>query len=981
MRAALAAALFAALAMPCTGLDPHKAVTQYAQQVWKTDAGLPQNSIQAILQTRDGYLWLGTERGLVRFDGVQFTVFDKGNATGLRSSNVQVLFEDRDGRFWVGTWGGLHLYRDGRFQSWTTNEGLTNNRILSIAQDRSGAIWIGTGGGLNRLASDKGRLESFREGPTQSVWSIVEDREASLWFATDGGGLQRLREGKFTRFGEADAFPAGIVQALLVDSSGDLWIGTDGFGLARRLRNRFEFFSRKDGLSSDTIETLQEDRDGNLWIGTRSGGLARYVDGKFSALTPADGLSDDTVLAIREDVEGSLWVGTVSGGLNRLKDGKFTSYSQKEGLSSDRVRTVYEDHEGAIWLGTRGAGVNRFVDGKFTAFGAKDGLSGEFVRSIYEDGRDRLWVGTWGDGLDLLENGRFRAFGRKDGLPSEIVRCLYRDRAGTLWIGTDNGGLVAVREKGFQVYGVAEGLSSPTVLAIAEDRDGALWIGTENGGLNRFANDRFTAFTRKDGLSDDTVIALYEDDDGCLWIGTDGGGLSRYKNGRFSRITRREGLFDDVQYRILEDARGNLWMSCSRGIFQVSLRQLEDVAEGRRDRVTSISYGRADGMRSAECSGFTQPAGWRTRDGRLWFPTIEGAVVIDPDRIKTNATPPPVVIEEMLVDRQVVPTSGPAELLPGRGDLEFHYTGLSFVDPDRVRFRYMLEGFDGEWVEAGTRRTAFYTNIPPGRYTFRVIACNNDGVWNEVGASAHFRLRPNFRDTPWFYVVCAAALALSGYGVSRIRAARMRAREGELARQVTERTLQLEEANAKLQSLSELDALTGIANRRRFEETLAREWRRSVRDGLALSLVMIDIDHFKAFNDAQGHQLGDQCLRRVAHEIRSALTRPGDLLARYGGEEFAAILPSTPLRGAEAVAEVLRSRVEAMATRHPRSPREVVTISLGVATASPGRSVSPEALVAAADEALYRAKDAGRNRVESQLNTGPAGEVRASTVG
>ncbi len=514
------------------------------------------------------------------------------------------------------------------------------------------------------------------------------------------------------------------------------------------------------------------------------------------------------------------------------------------------------------------------------------------------------------------------------------------------------------------MYGARDGLTAATVLAILEDRDGNLWLGTEAGGLWRFAHGRFTNFTTREGLSDDTVLALYEDADGCLWIGTDGGGLNRYKDGRFSRFTRREGLFDDVQYAILEDGRGNLWMSCSRGIFRVRRAELEELAEGKRAAVVSQAFGRADGMRSAECSGFTQPAGWKTRDGRLWFPTIEGAVVIDPDRIRTNTLPPPVVIEQVLVDRRVLPRGDDSELEPGRGDLEFHYAGLSFVDPDRVSFRYMLEGFDREWIEAGSRRTAFYTNIPPGRYTFRVKAANNDGVWSDTDAVARFSLRPHFRQTAWFYGMCAVGLVLAGFGAARVRAARAKARERELEQIVAERTLQLEEANARFQQLSEVDALTGIANRRRFEETLAREWRRATRDGLSLSLVMIDIDYFKDFNDALGHQVGDQCLRRVAGEIREALTRPGDLVARYGGEEFAAVLPSTPSRGAAAVAEVLRLRVESMATRHPRAPSGIVTISLGVATASPGDASSPESLVAMADEALYRAKRAGKNRVE-----------------
>ncbi len=340
--------------------------------------------------------------------------------------------------------------------------------------------------------------------------------------------------------------------------------------------------------------------------------------------------------------------------------------------------------------------------------------------------------------------------------------------------------------------------------------------------------------------------------------------------------------------------------------------------------------------------------------------------MIDPDRIRTNPEPPPVVIEQALADhRPLARTGGEAESRPGRGDLEFHYAGLSFIDPDRVSFRYRLEGFDPEWMDAGARRVAYYTNIPPGRYRFRVLACNNDGVWNEAGAQFDFVLRPHFYQTRWFYTLGALAVALGLFGAGRVRAARARAREKALEDQVAERTLQLERANEQLQMLSALDPLTGIANRRRFEEALDGEWRRALRDRLPLSLIMIDIDFFKDFNDACGHQAGDDCLQRVAGAIREALTRPGDLAARWGGEEFAAVLPSTPWRGAAAVAEALRDRVEAMAIPHPRAPRGVVTISLGAATAIPEEKSSPESLVATADEALYRAKRAGRNRIET----------------
>ena len=712
------------LAEAARGLDPRKAITQYAHQVWKTDQGLPQNSIQAILQTKDGYIWLGTERGLVRFDGVEFTVFDKGNTPGMRNSNTQALYQDRAGNALGGNLGrSPPLPRMGASRRPTRRATASEATGCSaLMEDHEGALWIGTGGGgLNRLKDGKIRTYGDEGRPFQrpQIWSDRRrTRDGTLWFGTDGGGLNRFRDGRFTVYGKKEGVPSDFVQAVFVDSRGDVWVGTDGGGLARYRDGQFTVYTQKDGLADDTVECIQEDRDGNLWIGNQ-GGLSRMTDGKLTKFTPAEGLSDDTVLAIFEDREGSLWIGTVVGGLNRLKDGKFTAFTHKEGLVNDRVRTIFEDHDGSIWLGTRGGGVSRYRNGVFSAFGARDGLSGDFARSIYEDGAGKLWVGTWGDGLDVLEkNGRFRAFHRKDGLPSEIIRCMYRDREGNLWIGTDAGGLVRERDGKFTVYGARDGLLAATVLAILEDRDGNLWLGTEGGGLWRFSHGRFTSFTTKEGLSDDTVLSLYEDADGCLWIGTDGGGLNRFKDGKFSRFTRREGLFDDVQYAILEDGRGNLWMSCSRGIFRVRRAELEELADGKREAVVSQSFGRADGMRSAECSGFTQPAGWKTRDGRLWFPTIEGAVVIDPDRIRTNTLPPPVVVEQVLIDHRALPRADEAELEPGRGDLEFHYAGLSFVDPDRVHFRYMLEGFDREWVEAGSRRVAFYTNIPPGRYTF-----------------------------------------------------------------------------------------------------------------------------------------------------------------------------------------------------------------------------------------------------------------------
>ena len=460
------------------------------------------------------------------------------------------------------------------------------------------------------------------------------------------------------------------------------------------------------------------------------------------------------------------------------------------------------------------------------------------------------------------------------------------------------------------------------------------------------------------------MFCIRPDKDGALWIGTPGG-LTRYKNGKFANITRAQGLYDDRVFQILEDGNGNLWMSCNRGIFRVAKKDLDDVADGKREAVVSIAYGTGDGMRVGECNGQGQPAGWKRKDGTLWFPTPRGAVQVDPKRILRNELAPPVAIEEVTFDKKPY-RAGTVTLVapPGDGEIEIHYTGLSFLEPEKVRFKYRLVGFDRDWVDAGTRRVAYYTNIPPDRYRFEVIAANNDGVWNETGAALGFELRPHFYQARWFHVLVLFALGALVFAAYQGRIRQLAARERLLASLVKDRTRELEQANQMLARFSYLDAVTGIANRRNFDDGLELEWRRLHREGGPLSLVMIDIDHFKAFNDTYGHQKGDECLKTVAEALRRALHRPGDICARYGGEEFGVILPGTDAAGAFAVAEGLRQSIEELAVPHAGSSvASVVTISVGVATIQPQEGGSGGALIESADQALYQSKRTGRNRV------------------
>jgi ligand-binding sensor domain-containing protein/two-component sensor histidine kinase len=763
------ACLSPSLSLTTLALNPDRAITQYIHNSWQTDDGLPQNYVQAIAQTRDGYIWLATQEGLVRFDGISFTVFDKRNTPQLKENNIDALAADREGNLWIGTdGGGLYELKDGRFTVFTNQIGLSDNIVEAIDEDESGTVWIGTLGGLNLLKD--GKLTSFttRDGlPNNNVLAIAKDGKGNIWVGTEGG-LCRFNGGKFETYTTAQGLANNLVRAIIEDRDGNLWIATRG-GLDRMSGGHFKHYSVRDGLASNSILSICQDRDSNIWIGT-TGGLSRLSAGRISSYTTLNGLTNNSVAAITEDREGNIWLGTYGGGLNCLKEGKLVSINMQSGLSDDFTQSIYQDHAGNIWIGTHG-GLNRYVDGRLTAYTTRDGLSDNVVLSTCEDHSGNLWIGT-SAGLSRLKDGKFTRYTLKDGLSDDDILSIYEDRRGALWIGT-SAGLNKLEDGKFTVYTTANGLSNNSVSSVCEDRQG-LWIGTDGGGLDRLKDGKFTTYSARDGLSNDTVLSLHLDGEGSLWVGTSGG-LNVFKDGRFTSYTTASGLFDDVIFQILEDDHDNLWMSCDKGIFKASKSELADFAGGKIRSITCASYGTADGMKSRECNGGFQPAGCRASDGKLWFPTMKGVVVIDPNNTKTNTQPPPVVIERIVVDGRSITDLNRLRLEAGKEKFEFDYTGLSFLAPRKVRFKYKLEGFDKDWVEADTARKASYTNIPPGSYTFRVKASNNDGVWNETGASVEFYLKPFFYQTLWFYLACSGLVALSALGLYRLRVRRIRA--------------------------------------------------------------------------------------------------------------------------------------------------------------------------------------------------------------
>jgi ligand-binding sensor domain-containing protein/signal transduction histidine kinase len=753
-------------------LDPHRQLGQFGTRQWQTENGLPQNSVHSIIQTRDGYIWVATEEGLARFDGLSFAVFDKQNTPQLKSNDVRSILEGRDGALWLSTAAGLVRLFKGEAAAFTTAQGLPSDDVEVAWEDRAGDLWVGTAAGLSRYHGGAFQNFTTRDGLAgNSVQALFEDKDGALWVGTTGG-LSRFREGQFVSFGDAGGH-AGGVEAIEQGADGCLWLGTSE-GLSCYKDGRFKNYNARDGLPNERVISLRADRAGGLWVGT-AGGLSRFDGERFETFGRADALADTIVLSVFEDAEGSLWVGTESGGLFQLRDKKFTTYTTKEGLASDIVKSVYQDRKGNVWVGTYGGGLSLLRDGKVTNYTTKDGLASNVVLALYDDAEGNLWVGT-PDGLSRMREGKFTTYTSADGLPNDFVRSIYADAEGSLWVGT-RGGLARLRDGVFKTYTTADGLPNDFVGTIYEDAAGRLWVGTL-GGLSKFAGGAFTNYTTKDGLSDNVVISIYGDREGRLWIGTNGAGLNLLEDGKFKAFTTRDGLPNDSIYRILEDARGQLWMSCNKGIFRLSKGELEDFAAGRTHTLSPVIYGTADGMTTRECSGGGHPSAWEGADGRMWFSTIKGVAMIDPSSLASNTEPPPTVVEQVRVDGEPVAAAPGLELAPGKTRFDFYYAGLSFVAPEKVRYKYRLEGFDKTWVDGGDRRVAYYTNLGPGDYRFEVIASNNDGVWSSTPATFAFSLRPHFYRTVWFYALCAVALGLVAWQLYALRLRQVRARFG-----------------------------------------------------------------------------------------------------------------------------------------------------------------------------------------------------------
>ena len=723
----------------------HPAQAQYGFENWTVDNGLPENEIRGITQTPDGYLWIATLNGLARFDGVRMTVFTR-KTPGLTSNQFGTILQGRGGDLWIDTVvNGLVRYHDGAFRAYGKQQGIPGD-INGLTDDDSGNFWALSAGRILRWNEASGRfLDIAPDGPNRLYRNFLW--EARGFWTRDKDRLHCFIKGRFVDYTLPPAILDNEFWGAVLDPTGTIWIETMGGTRVRITPDNVSHVVEKGSDPKITLTTTQGD-SWTIHVGPRLRRSIEFLSSNRSVSIP--------FTRLYEDHQGILWIGTVDHGLYRMQKQSIETYTAEQGLADRDTYAIYQDRAGAVWIGAWHSGVSRLANGKFTNYTMADGLPNELVTALFEDREGRFWVGTHG-GLTVFDDGRFRSVDKPAIVRGDVVQSITQGHDGTLWFGTRDG-LVRLRDGATQFFTGKDGLASNGVYVIIPAHNGDLWVGG-NGGLTRIHDDKFTAWSEKDGLASGNIWTIYEDKDGVLWIGTYDGGLERFADGKFTNYTVKDGLYDDSVFGILEDSSGSLWISSDHGIYQVSKADLNAFAAGTLKTITSIAYGKVDGMLTTQCNGGLWPSAAKTRDGKLWFPTLDGVAVIDPATVLHNRVPPAVTIESALIDNLPAPIENALRIPPGKADVEINYAALSFIHAAQTHYRYRLEGLDDDWVQAGTRRVAYYSHLPPGKYVFHVMAGNSDGIWNTEGKTLNVIVLAPFYETWWFEL-----LALLGIG-------------------------------------------------------------------------------------------------------------------------------------------------------------------------------------------------------------------------
>lgn len=763
-------------------LDLGKSLSQYVHQSYGLEAGMPQISAVALAQTSDGYIWVGTQEGLARFDGVEFTVWSSENTDLFKDDNIVALAADLEGGgLWVATYGGgLLRFEGGVFRLIPAAPGLSDPRITALALGAGAGLWVGTPGGLAQVVEDK-IVPILREGAPRQITALLPMASRSVFVASEDG-LYLFEDDNFISLANWPNAPTTTGRSLYMAASGVVLIGTDT-GLFGYTNERFLQRSLGD-LGPQPLVAIVEDSDGNVWAGTENHGVNVLRGEELSRYPAADMRSKLQIAALLEDRERNIWIGTHNDGLKVLRDGTVTVFSEEEGLPTRMTLGVVDDLSGHIWVGSASGLTRISPSGEVRVFTTAQGLPSDYVLSLTRDLQGALWVGTRNaglakfritpdeDGIDqlVLET----KFSTANGMKSDAIYGIYEDYENTLWVATNGGGLHKIKDGQITVYAEAQGLSDDKVTSVLRDRNGDVWVGTDFG-LDQFVNGDFEKHVRVPGFDGLRIMSLYLDPEDNLWVGTYGKGLRVIRGGVTAEITRKDGLFDDVVYVVVPDSRGNLWMTSNKGLGRLVRRDALDFMDKKIPKITCDLYGSPDGMRSREGLGGFMQSGWVTKDDMLWFSTVDGVIRVDPLLERGAGKPPLVSVQGAIADGE--PFKAGAALPSGVRLVEFKYTALGFYAPERMAFEYRLRGFEEEWNHAKHRRGAFYTNLPPGSYTFEVMAYSASGTVSARAGTMAFEVKHAFYQTVWFYILSALCLVGALIGLLRLRTFQVKRRE------------------------------------------------------------------------------------------------------------------------------------------------------------------------------------------------------------
>jgi ligand-binding sensor domain-containing protein/signal transduction histidine kinase len=889
-------------------LDPTKAISQYVQQRWAAEEGLPQNVMTSIVQTADGYIWFGTQEGLMRFDGARFVPVNRAQYFDLKSNLIEKLWPGRDTSLWVATRSaGVARFKDNVFTTYTTEEGLADNVCYSLLEDDGGSIWVGTRAGLSEIKGGKVANHYLPGNERQAPVTAVCVRKAGGLYVGTERGLYVFERGSFRLVLDLRGTGAGQVLCVLEEPDGTVWAGAYN-GLYRLAKGQTTLYNEVPGMTGREVRCLWREANGTIWFGTRLtlNRILKEKDGEpvFSSYKPSEEQATEGVMGLWQDHEGSLWCATYSGQLLRFRDTPLMQYNTAEGLLRNDVRAIIQTRQNGLLIATR-TGVNRLQNGTLSvAYTTSEGLPSSDVYSLLEDRSGALWIGTY-QGLAVVRGGGVAVYGRGNGLTDNFVTALLQDPTGTVWIGTRGGGINYFKDGVFRRYTSQEGLAADDITSFAHDGKGNLWVGTGNG-LSRLADGIFATYTTGNGLSSNYILSLYADKSGVLWVGTSDG-LCRLRDDAVFTFGKRHGLPSEVIQSITEDDEGRLWVSSLRGIFSLRKSALDSLARGLP--VKDVRTGtfvrhieKAEGLRSNECAGGFAPAVCRAADGRLWYPTMKGVVGFSPKGLQRNPYPPQVWIEELVTDSLGLHPPASVQLAPGINALEIRYTGLSLRVPQAVRFRYRLQGYDTDWVDARNRRQAFYTNLGPGNYTFEVQAANNDGVWNPRPARLFIKLEPRFTQTAWFTAIMLLLVLVTVGGVV---AATIRWRERTnwlrtqwLEERIAERTKEVNKQKQELES-----ANRSIA---RQNEELAAKNTTLQRQTYELEKTLRELNNAqeKLIQTEKLATMG-QLVASIAHEINTPISAIG-ATARATQRFLPELLSELPLQLQQLPPQVLQ---------------------------------------------------------------------------